>query len=324
MKRIVLFLICIFSLSLGYAQTNKFKKYDFTIPFYEYCKSMISENESFGDSIVNNYTFINISTGDTLDTDMRRWRLRSGAIWYEDGGVPNDLSGFDLETLKKDYPDEYKEIQWFHNTKRLDLTESATNNNLIPTIIIDSLNNLFKGKIYIYDLIDNGIIDKTNTKYKLTCTGVKLSNEYNYPEKSKKYKICAMFDDIAVPIGFLYKGEFDLFESFIDYQSKVSRMIPVSKFNRELRTEVLSGELETLKLNTGSAAIKLRHGKIEVGMTYSQVKYIMKGNPYIYQNEDGSETVVFSNGAGRIVVAKLDQSKVITEIFRDAVYCTLR
>lgn len=302
-------------------KSGGFKKYDFSIRFYDYCQAMIEKDKSYADSILSHYTFIEIKTGDVLEPDMDRWHFMSGAIWYDKGGELVDTTSIQYQRGIKAGLNMSK----YKNATRLDLSGNGYN-DIIPTCIIDYFNNLYKGKTYICDGIEYGLISSA-TKYKLTCTGVSLSDGYYYLKPNQPLMLCAMFDDIAVPINGI-KADYSFISQFNEYLPTLGghfRLIPADNYKGELKTSLLPVEGETVARNAGAAAAKLKVGKIEVGMTLKQVKLIMNGVWYDIKSEGAEQGVdprilALINESGRVVIVEVDPSDKITKIYRDAVY----
>ena len=298
-----------------------FKKYDFSTSFYEYCQVMIRKDKSYADSILSHYTFIELKTGEMLEPDMDKWHFEEEAIWYDK-----------VDTTSVIYRKAYqrgveagRDMSDFRNTIRLDLINTGYN-DIIPTCVIDYFNNLYKGKTYICDGIEYGLISSA-TKYKLTCTGVSLSDGYYYLKPNQPLMLCAMFDDIAVPINGI-KADYSFISQFNEYLPTLGghfRLIPADNYKGELKTSLLPVEGETVARNAGAAAAKLKVGKIEVGMTLKQVKLIMNGVWYDIKSEGAEQGVdprilALINESGRVVIVEVDPSDKITKIYRDAVY----
>ncbi|MDN0051291.1 hypothetical protein QVO10_18305 [Bacteroides gallinaceum] len=301
-------------------KSGGFKKYDFSIRFYDYCQAMIEKDKSYADSILSHYTFIEIKTGDVLEPDMDRWHFMSGAIWYDKGGELVDTTSIQYQRGIKAGLNMSK----YKNATRLDLSGNGYN-DIIPTCIIDYFNNLYKGKTYICDGIANGLISPT-TKYKLTCTGVSLSDGYYYLKSNQPLMLCAMFDDIAVPINGI-KADYNFISQFKEYFPTLGgtfRLIPVDKYKGELKTSVLPGEAATIARKAGAASSKLKVGKIEVGMTLEQARLIMTNTWYEIKSDGAKQGVdpriLALSGGGRVVIIEVDPSDKITKIYRDAVY----
>ena len=139
--------------------------------------------------------------------------------------------------------------------------------------------------------------------------------------------LCAMFDDIAVPINGI-KADYSFISQFSEYLPSLGgsfRLISVDSYKGELKTSLLPGEAETVARNAGAAAAKLKVGRIEVGMTLKQVRLIMNGAWYSVESEGAEQGVdprilALTNGGGRVVIVEVDPSDKITKIYRDAVY----
>lgn len=299
-----------------------FKRYDFSIPFYDYCIAMVRKNASYADSIVANYTFLEIKTGEVLESIMDRWNFNGTAIWYDKGGELVDTTRVQYQRAVK----AGLKLSKYLNTTRLDLSNNG-NNDIIPTCIIEYFDNLYKGKTFIYEGIANGLITST-TKYKLTCTGVSLSDGYYYLKPGQPLMLCAMFDDIAVPVNGI-KADYNFISRFKEYLPTLGgsdRLIPIENFKGNLKTSLLPIEAETITRNAGTAASKLKMGKIEVGMTLEQIKWIMGNSRWYVVQPEGfkygvdSQIIAVTNTGGRVVLVEVDSSDKITKIYRDAVY----
>ena len=298
-----------------------FKKYDFSTSFYEYCQVMIGKDKSYADSILSHYTFIELKTGEMLEANMDRWHFMKGAIWYDKNGELVDTTSIQYQKGIKAGLNMPK----YKNATRLDLSDNGYN-DIIPTCIIDYFNDLYKGKTYICNGIEYGLISST-TKYKLTCTGVSLSDGYCYLKPNQPFMLCAMFDDIAVPINGI-KADYSFISQFKEYMPTLgghSRLILAGTYKGELKTFLLPGEAEAVARNAGAAASKLKVGKIEVGMELKQVKLIMNSVWYEIKSdgaEQGVDSIILAltNEGGRVVIVEVDPSDKITKIYRDAVY----
>lgn len=274
--------------------TEEFKLYDFSIPFSQYVSLTAGNGQS--DQLFSIYKFI---TKDGKDMSRCKWN------------TVNTTDG----------------IMFYTNFDGNRYELGAGSCDVIPTAILDSLTNRMKGKTYIYQFIKNMFIGKS-TKFKLTCQGVALTEDYSYPNRSNGLYLCAIFDDgIAVPLNGVQIPDIEnrilnelsngsVTGRMVLYKSEYDKLVIYSKkvLIRPEGNDVF-----------GSATEKVMSGDIKVGMTEMMIKSLLnaysgnkiRGEGYV----DGTDPYIYEvSEKGRHVVVEMSPNGKVTKILRDAVY----